>query len=30
MTDYEFIMAQCKKYHFTQWNDKNRMTKIFK
>ena len=29
MTDYEFIMVQCKKYHFTQWNDKNRMTKNF-
>ena len=21
MTDYEYIMAQCRKYHFTGWND---------
>ena len=22
MTEYEYIMAQCRKYHFTQWNEK--------
>lgn len=22
MTDYDFIMACCRKYHFTKWNDK--------
>lgn len=21
MTDYEYIMAQCRKYHFTQWDE---------
>ncbi len=21
MTDYEYIMAQCRKYHFTKWNE---------
>ena len=21
MTDYEYIMAQCRKYHFTKWDD---------
>ena len=21
MTDYEYIIAQCRKYHFTQWNE---------
>ena len=21
MTDYEYILAQCRKYHFTQWDD---------
>ena len=21
MTDYEYIMTQCKKYHFTQWDE---------
>ena len=22
MTEYEYIKAQCRKYHFTQWNEK--------
>ena len=21
MTDYEYMMAQCRKYHFTQWDE---------
>ena len=21
MTDYEYIMAQCRKFHFTQWDE---------
>lgn len=21
MTDYEFILAQCWKYHYSKWND---------
>ena len=21
MTDYEFILAQCRKYHYSKWND---------
>ena len=23
MTDYELIMAQCRKYHFTKWDEKD-------